>query len=135
MKLAVPLTVIGLLLTVGCSQSRKAEPEPAAPALTEYVPPPAPAPAPEPVYTPAPEPEPIVTAIPPAPDPHPAVKAPVAKPAPAKTPSSRTYVVKKGDTLSGIAKANKTSVKRLMELNPSIKQADKIYVGQKLRLP
>lgn len=42
------------------------------------------------------------------------------------------YTVKKGDTLSEIAADNKTSVKQLMAWNPSITDANLIYVGQKL---
>lgn len=45
-----------------------------------------------------------------------------------------TYVVKKGDTLGEIAQKNKTSVKRLLGLNPAIKNPNKIYVGQKIRI-
>lgn len=48
--------------------------------------------------------------------------------------SYRYYYVKKGDTLSGIAKKYNTTVNKLMELNPSIKDKNKIYIGQKLRV-
>lgn len=41
-----------------------------------------------------------------------------------------TYTVKKGDTLSGIAKSYSTTVSALMKLNPQIKNANLIYVGQ-----
>ena len=41
-----------------------------------------------------------------------------------------TYRVQKGDTLSGIAKKYGTTVSALMKLNPSIKNANLIYVGQ-----
>lgn len=41
-------------------------------------------------------------------------------------------VVQKGDTLGGIAKKNDTTVSNLMNLNPSIKNKDLIYVGQSL---
>lgn len=44
-----------------------------------------------------------------------------------------TYTIKKGDTLSGIAKKYNTTVEKLVELN-NIKDADKIYVGQKIRV-
>lgn len=43
------------------------------------------------------------------------------------------YVVKSGDTLSGIAKRFKTSVLALKKLN-NIKNVNKIYAGQKLRI-
>lgn len=45
------------------------------------------------------------------------------------------YSVQSGNTLSGIAKANKTSVNRLLELNPELKaNPDLIKVGQKIKL-
>lgn len=44
------------------------------------------------------------------------------------------YVVKKGDTLGAIAKRYKTTVNQLVTLN-KIKNPDKIYPGQKLRIP
>ncbi|MEC1262553.1 GH25 family lysozyme [Bacillus swezeyi] len=47
--------------------------------------------------------------------------------------SNTTYTVKKGDTLSGIAQKYKTTVKALQSLN-NIKDANKIYVGQKLKI-
>lgn len=43
------------------------------------------------------------------------------------------YTVKSGDTLSGIAKKNGTTVKQLQAWN-DIKNPNKIYVGQKLRV-
>ncbi|MET1178252.1 GH25 family lysozyme [Peribacillus simplex] len=49
----------------------------------------------------------------------------------AETPT--TYTVTKGDTLSFIAKKHNTTVKSLVSLN-GIKDPDKIYIGQKLRL-
>uniref|UniRef100_UPI0037DC704D peptidoglycan-binding protein n=1 Tax=Streptomyces tubercidicus TaxID=47759 RepID=UPI0037DC704D len=48
--------------------------------------------------------------------------------------SSTTYTVRKGDTLSSIAKAHKTTVAKLVSLN-GLKDADKLSVGQKLKLP
>lgn len=56
-------------------------------------------------------------------------------------PSSRapqpgqTYIVKRGDTLRKIAARFDTTVDVLLKLNPSIKDPNKIYVGQKLTLP
>lgn len=47
--------------------------------------------------------------------------------------SSTTYTVKSGDTLSAIAKKYNTTVKKLASLN-GIKNANKIYVGQVLKL-
>ena len=45
-----------------------------------------------------------------------------------------TYIVKKGDTLSAIARRCNTSVTILVELN-GIKNPNRIYVGQVLNLP
>lgn len=44
------------------------------------------------------------------------------------------YTVKKGDSLSAIAQAHGTTVKRLAELN-NIKDINVIRVGQKLAVP
>lgn len=44
------------------------------------------------------------------------------------------YVVKKRDTLSGIAKKNGTTIDAIMALNPQIKDPNKIYTGQKIRI-
>lgn len=48
-------------------------------------------------------------------------------------PAQITYTVVKGDTLSGIAKKNNTSVNALVQLN-NIADPNKIYVGQKIRV-
>ena len=45
-----------------------------------------------------------------------------------------TYIVKKNDTLSGIAKANNTTVNELLRLNPDIVNKDLIYVGQEITI-
>ncbi|MET8585730.1 peptidoglycan-binding protein [Streptomyces collinus] len=50
------------------------------------------------------------------------------------TSSASTYTVKKGDTLSSIAKAHGTTVAVLLSLN-KLKDADDLAVGQKLKLP
>lgn len=44
------------------------------------------------------------------------------------------HVVKKGDTLAGIAKKYGVTLQALMSQN-KLKNANKIYVGQKLRIP
>lgn len=44
------------------------------------------------------------------------------------------YTVKSGDTLSGIASKYGTTVSKLMSLNPNIKDANLIYVNQKIRV-
>lgn len=46
----------------------------------------------------------------------------------------QTYIVKKGDTLSKIAKANGITLATLLRINPEITNANKIYVGQKIRI-
>ncbi len=55
-------------------------------------------------------------------------------PAPAKPAAAKTYTVRKGDTLSGIAARNNTSVATLVKLN-NIKNANVISVGQVIKLP
>ncbi|MDR4958196.1 LysM peptidoglycan-binding domain-containing protein, partial [Bacillus sonorensis] len=47
--------------------------------------------------------------------------------------SDTVYTVKKGDTLSEIAQKYNTTVKALQSLN-NIKDPNKIYVGQKLKI-
>ena len=51
----------------------------------------------------------------------------------AAAPASQYYVVKSGDTLGKIAKANGVTIAQIQSLN-GIKDVNKIYVGQKLRL-
>ena len=48
-----------------------------------------------------------------------------------KKPKHKTYIVKKGDTLSAIAAKYKTTVSAIAKRN-GIKNPDIIYVGQKL---
>jgi murein DD-endopeptidase MepM/ murein hydrolase activator NlpD len=68
-------------------------------------------------------------------------KAPVAPAKPAtpaapvapKPAATGTYTVKRGDNLTKIAKANKTTVEKLVELN-EIKNANAINVGQILKI-
>jgi len=50
-----------------------------------------------------------------------------------KKTTKKYYTVKAGDTLSAIAKKYNTTVDKLVKLN-NIKNANKIYVGQKLRV-
>ena len=45
-----------------------------------------------------------------------------------------SITIKKGDTLSQIAKANGTTLKALQEANPGIKDLNKIRIGQKINL-
>jgi LysM repeat protein len=67
-------------------------------------------------------------AVAPAPTP---TTAPTADPNPT---TSKTYVIKSGDSLSSIAIKFKTTVAKLMSLN-GIKNANLISVGQKIKLP
>lgn len=49
---------------------------------------------------------------------------------------SKKYVtVKSGDTLTKIAKHNKSTVRRIYYANKKVKNPDLIYTGQKLRIP
>jgi LysM repeat protein len=48
---------------------------------------------------------------------------------------TQEYVVVKGDTLFKIATRIGTTVQELLKLNPEIKNASLIYVGQKIRVP
>lgn len=50
-----------------------------------------------------------------------------------KAPAAE-YTIKKGDTLSAIAKRNNTTVKALLAKNPQIKNANKIFAGKKIKL-
>jgi hypothetical protein len=74
------------------------------------------------------------------------VKKPKSEPVPAPVPKPTTtvkapVVVKPGDTLSGIAKANKTTVSALLAANPVLTTNPKynngktIFSGTKIRLP
>lgn len=62
-----------------------------------------------------------------------AAKASAKKAAPKKI--KKDVTVRSGDTLSDIAKEFNTSVRQMMAANPGIKNADKIRVGQVLKLP
>jgi LysM repeat protein len=88
----------------------------AAPAITE-------APA-----TASPAPAPTIT--PPAATPSP----PVATPAPKPTPAYRTYRIKYGDTLSGIAATFPTTVLAIERLN-GITDPTRLRVGQVIKIP
>ena len=62
-----------------------------------------------------------------------AANATAKKAAPKKI--KKDVTVRSGDTLSDIAKKYSTSVRQMMAANPGIKNADKIRVGQVLKLP
>lgn len=44
------------------------------------------------------------------------------------------YTVKAGDTLTAIARRNGTTILKILEMNKDIKDLNKIYVGQKIRV-
>ena len=52
----------------------------------------------------------------------------------APTTTASSYVVKKGDNLTNIAKANNTTVANLQKLNPSLSDPNKIGVGQSIKV-
>ena len=51
----------------------------------------------------------------------------------ATSPKTTTYTVKKGDTLSGLAKTFKTSIQEIKSLNKLT--SDTLYIGKKLTIP
>ena len=60
---------------------------------------------------------------------------PTPSPEPTPAPMYFNYTVKKGDTLSGIAKTYGVTVDAILALNPSIKNPNQIYVGQIIKIP
>jgi LysM repeat protein len=46
-----------------------------------------------------------------------------------------TYVVKRGDTLGAIARSYNTTVATLLRLNPQIRNPNRLYIGQRIRVP
>lgn len=52
-----------------------------------------------------------------------------------ENPTYIEYTVKRGDTLSGIAGKYGVTVSDILALNPSIKDPNKIYVGQIIKIP
>lgn len=55
-------------------------------------------------------------------------------PAPAPAPASGDYIVKSGDSLSGIATAHGLSLDRIKQLNPQIANPNLIYPGEAVHL-
>ncbi|WP_223700523.1 C40 family peptidase [Sutcliffiella deserti] len=53
---------------------------------------------------------------------------------PSQSNSTTTYTVRSGDSLSGIAKKYQTTLSKLLGANPTIKNANHIYVGQKISI-
>jgi len=104
---SVAVVAGGLMLSAGCGTTRPPAQEAAAPVVM-------------PPTTPPPE-----VVVPKVEE----VKAPAVAEVPAKT-----YVVKSGDSISGIARRFKVPAKDILKLN-SISNGNKIRVGQKLSLP
>jgi len=51
------------------------------------------------------------------------------------TPQAATYTVRRGDTMSAIAKAHGVSLQALVDANPQLSNVNRIAVGQTLNLP
>ena len=64
----------------------------------------------------------------------PGAAAETAAPAPAPVTEARTYTIKSGDSLSGIAQRFGTTTRKLMNLN-DIVDANRIRIGQVIKLP
>jgi LysM repeat protein len=56
-------------------------------------------------------------------------------PSPSTPASGAVYIVKKGDTLYGIAARNRTTVKAILAANPDITNANYLKVGQRIVIP
>ncbi len=63
------------------------------------------------------------------------VSAPVYYPEPSYSSSGGTYVVRRGDTLSKIARRYGIGVSDILAVNPQIYNASLIYAGQVINLP
>ena len=50
-------------------------------------------------------------------------------------PTPQVYIVKKGDTMSKIARNFGVTVEQIMEVNPEIKDPNKIALGQQIVIP
>ncbi|HXF60196.1 MAG TPA: LysM domain-containing protein, partial [Caldilineaceae bacterium] len=53
----------------------------------------------------------------------------------AGAPSTITYIVKRGDTLSAIARRYNTTVAAILKLNPQIRNPNRLWVGQRILIP
>ncbi len=56
------------------------------------------------------------------------------KKAPAPAPKTREYTVRSGDTFGGIAAKNDLTTAALKKLNPQVRDIDRIFPGQKLKI-
>jgi LysM repeat protein len=52
-----------------------------------------------------------------------------------KPPDIVKYKIQNGDTLTSLAKRTKTTIDHLLHINPTIKNPNKIYVGQVINVP
>ena len=52
-----------------------------------------------------------------------------------RTAAARTYIVKRGDTLWGIARRYGVTLQSLIAANPQIKNPNLIYPGNEVKLP
>ena len=48
--------------------------------------------------------------------------------------TAKTHVVRSGETLGKIAKDNNTTIAKILSMNKSLKDPDKIFAGQKIRV-
>jgi LysM domain len=64
-----------------------------------------------------------------------ALRSASASPAPPAAPTPQTYTVKPGDTLARIATKYGVTQKQIMAVNPTIKNPDKIVIGQVIVIP
>lgn len=82
-----------------------------------------------------PAPRSIVAARPDYPSPNNANPARVVAPVPRQRPvAATTYIIRKGDTLTAIAKRKGTTVQDLLDKNPQIKNANRIVAGAVIQL-
>lgn len=56
------------------------------------------------------------------------------RPAPVAAPAASYYVVRAGDTVTKICLANKITIDRFKEMNPGIKNIDRVTVGERVRV-
>jgi len=115
------LVIGGIFVFEGCSRAKAPGPQ-----LAENETQPG-ATTPTPATTTPPVADSNLTPVTPAPTPAPAPVAPA--PVPAKT-----YIVKKGDSLYRIAKAEKTTIEQLATAN-NLSKTSKLQIGQKLVIP
>ena len=54
---------------------------------------------------------------------------------PEAAPVTTVYVVRRGDTLAKIASAFGVSTRAILNANPTVRNADRIIVGQRLNIP